>query len=72
MNSREKADVYNETHYFLGMTDDDVTHIIQMLDHHADERTETIVSRLRKELHLWLPKDRMDNIEDICNLSRSA
>ena len=36
------------------------------LDSYADEQVEACVAALKKELHLWLPENRMQHIEDVC------
>ena len=51
-----ERDIYNDAMKLL----------VPILDNLADEQVEACVTALQKELHLWLPKDRMDNIVDIC------
>ena len=38
----------------------------ESLNRHADDQIESCVIALKKELHLWLPENRMQHIEDVC------
>ena len=46
--------------------------MIEILDNLADEQVEACVAALKKELHLWLPENRMQHIEDVCRDARLA
>ena len=62
MSSEEKAN-----DFLLNLTwVNDVEILAKLFDQCADEQVEACIARLKKELHLWLPENRMHQIEDIC------
>ena len=65
MSSKDDTAMYVEA-WDIVLPDSAATDLSLMLDAHADEQVEACIARLKKELQLWLPKDRMDQIEDIC------
>ena len=40
--------------------------IVAILEERVDEQVEACIVRLKKELQLWLPENRMQHIEDVC------
>ena len=74
MSSREKLAAWMIAHGFATGHGDSTEDLLaelswqvnENLNKRADEQVEACVDALKKELHLWLPEDRMQHIEDVC------